>query len=256
VHPIALQLGGLTVHWYGVLVALGFVAGLWTAGRRAPHSSVSPELVADLGPWLIVGAILGARLLYVISYWQQAFAGKPWYEVFMIHKGGLVFYGGLIGSSLATILFARQKKLPLWRLADVLAPSISLGQFFGRLGCLMNGCCFGRACELPWAIHFPAEHETAGRGVHPTQLYEASLSLALYAGLAALYRRKKFDGQVFATYLVGYALVRSFVELFRGDYPALTFGVLTPAHWVSVVILVAGVILWWKLARPAASSKT
>lgn len=252
-HPIAIQLGGLSVHWYGVLVALGFLAGLWTASRRAPRDGLPAERIADLGPWLIVGAILGARLLYVISYWNQAFAGKAWYEPLMIQKGGLVYYGGLIGAALATILFARLKRLPLWPLADVLAPSISLGQMFGRLGCLMNGCCFGRACDLPWAIRYPAGHETAGQAVHPTQVYEAGLSLALYGALALLHRRKKFDGQVFAAYLLGYAVVRTVVELFRGDYRALAFGWMTPAHWISAGILVAGLVLWWKLPRRRAA---
>jgi phosphatidylglycerol:prolipoprotein diacylglycerol transferase len=113
----------------------------------------------------------------------------------------------------------------------------------------MNGCCHGRACNLPWAIHFPADHPTHGAGVHPTQLYEAALNLLLYATLAALYPRKRFDGQVFAGYLTAYALLRSFVELFRGDYSTRTFGILTPAHWVSVGILGAGLVLWWKLPR-------
>lgn len=252
-HPIAIQLGGLSVHWYGVLVALGFLAGLWTASRRAPRDGLPAERIADLGPWLIVGAILGARLLYVVSYWNPAFAGKPWYEPLMIQKGGLVFYGGLVGAALATILFARLKRLPLWPLADTLAPSISLGQLFGRLGCLMNGCCFGRACDLPWAIRYPAGHETAGHAVHPTQVYEAGLSLALYGALALLHRQKKFDGQVFAAYLLGYAVVRTVVELFRGDYRALTFGWMTPAHWISAGILVAGLVLWWKLPRRRAA---
>ena len=254
VHPIAFQLGNFSLHWYGVLVALGFVAGLWTAGKRAPLTGISAEAVTDLGPWLIVGAILGARALYVASYWEQSFAGKPFWEIFAIHHGGLVFYGGLVGAALATIVFVQRKKLALWPLADVLTPSIAIGHVFGQLGCLMNGCCYGYACELPWAIHFPAEHETHGAGVHPTQLYEASLNLALYAGLARLYRHKRFDGQVFAIYLVCYAMLRSFVEVFRGDYPARSFGVLTPAHWVSVGIFFTGVVLWWKLPRALASS--
>ena len=252
-HPIAFQLGNFSLHWYGVLVALGFVAGLWTASRRAPLTGISAQAVADLGPWLIVGAILGARALYVVSYWERSFAGKPYWEILAIHHGGLVFYGGLIGAALATILFARRRKLALWPLADVLAPSIALGHLSGRLGCLMNGCCYGSASDLPWAIHFPAEHETNGAGVHPTQIYEASLNLALYAGLARLYRGKRFDGQVFAIYLVGYALLRSLVEVFRGDYPARSFGVLTPAHWVSAGILFIGVALWWKLPRTLAA---
>src|SRR5205085_4478652 len=162
-----------------------------------------------------------------------------------------VFYGGLIGASLGYIIYARLKKFPLWKGADVLAPSIALGYFFGRIGCLMNGCCYGRVCDLPWAIHFPPGHEPYLNGVHPTEVYESLLNLGLYGALAWLYRRKKFDGQVFAAYLVSYALLRSFVEMFRGDYPQQFYlhGWITPAHLVSSVILAAGVSLLLVLRR-------
>lgn len=249
-HPIAFHFGPLTIHWYGVLVALAFLTGLWTASRRGLREGLAPEKILDLGPWLILGAISGARALYVISYWQKDFAGKPIWEIFMIQHGGLVFYGGLIGGSLACILYARAKKLPLWKLADVLSPSIALGYVFGRLGCLMNGCCYGRPTDVPWVIQFPADHETKGVPVHPTQIYDSLLSLGLYLALAWLHRRKKFDGQIFATYLVSYAFLRSFVEMFRGDYPKYYLGGwVTPAQLVSIGILAAGLVLLWKLPR-------
>ena len=249
-HPIAFQLGSLTITWYGVMVATAFLTGLWTASRRALATGISSEKVLDLGPWLIVGTIVGARALYVFSYWREQFAGQPITEVFMVWKGGLVFYGGLIGASLAAMLYARLKKLPLWRLADVLAPSIALGSVFGRIGCLLNGCCYGRECNLPWAIHFPAGHQTYPHGVHPTEVYDSLLNLVLYLALAWLYRRKKFDGEVFATYLIGYAVFRFIGEMFRGDYPQLYLGGwATPAQLVSMGILALGVVLWWVLAR-------
>src|SRR5260370_20512975 len=162
----------------------------------------------------------------------------------MVHHGGLVYYGGLIGAVLGGLIYLKWKKLPVWKVADILAPSIALGYAFGRIGCLMNGCCYGRQCALPWAIHFPSTHSTYPHGVHPTQLYESGLSLLLYAGLAWLYRRKKFDGQVFAAYLVCYAPLRSFVELFRGDYaPTQLYLVhFTPAQLVSIAILVSGLV--------------
>lgn len=258
-HPIAFRLGWLTIHWYGVMVALAFLAGLWTASRRGLRDGIPPEKIIDLGPWLILGGILGARVLYVISYWKDQFAGKPLGEIFMVWHGGLVFYGGLVGASLAGIHYLRRKKLPLWKVADVVAPSIALGYVFGRIGCLLNGCCYGRYCALPWAIRFPEGHETHLAGspatpVHPTQIYESLLNLGLYAALAWLYRRKKFDGQVFGAYLVGYAVLRSFVEMFRGDYPASQHylgGWATPAHLVSFAILAAGLALLLVLPRPA-----
>lgn len=247
---IAFQIGNFTIYWYGVLAAAGFMAGLWTASRRGVREGLPPSVLMDLGPWLIVGTVVGARAWYVVSYWQESFAGKPLWEIFMLRHGGLVYYGGLIGSCLATILFVRSKKAPLWKVADALAPSVALGHAFGRVGCLMNGCCYGRETSLPWAIHFPPSHETYPRGVHPTQLYESFLNVGLCAALAWRYRRKKFDGQIFALYLVGYALLRGFVEVFRGDYRTYYFGILTPAQIVSLGILAAGLILWWKLPAP------
>lgn len=237
------------------MIALAFLAGMWTAVRRAPLAGISGELVADLVvPWLLLGSVLGARVLYVATYWKESFAGQPWWEIFMIQRGGLVFYGGLIGASLTTIIFARVKKLPLWKLADVFAPSVALGSMFGRIGCLMNGCCFGRACDLPWAVRFPADHSTGGLPVHPTQIYDGLLNLALYLGLAWMFRhRRKFDGQIFSTFLICYAFTRSISEAFRGDYnDAHMHGVFTPAHLVSVAILITGVVFFAVLKnRPA-----
>lgn len=244
-HPIAFQIGSLTVHWYGVMMALAFIAGLWTAGRRCRIEGVPSDKVLDIGPWLIVGSILGARIFYVVSYWKESFAGQPLIEIFMIQHGGLVYYGGLLGAIAAGVLYARIRKLPLWQLADIVAPSIALGYVFGRIGCLLNGCCYGQPCSLPWAIHFPQGHETFPNGVHPTEIYDALLNLGMYGFLAWLYRHKKFRGQVFAAYLLCYAVTRSIVESFRGDYPVnhLHAG-LTPAHLVSIGIFIAGALLY------------
>ena len=187
-----------------------------------------------------------------MMFWREQFAGKPWTELLAVWRGGLVFYGGLIGAIAGTIIFASVKKLPLWKLADVLSPSIPLGYVFGRIGCLLNGCCYGKECRLPWAIHFPQGHETYPHALHPTQVYDSGLNLLFYLGLAWLYRRKKFDGQVFAVYLVGYAVLRFVVELFRGDYPPSQHYLgnwATPAQMVSLAIFVAGAVLLFFLAR-------
>lgn len=226
------------------------MAGLWTASRRAMLVGIHPETVIDAGLWLLVGTIVGARTLYVISYWNESFAGRPLTEIFMVQHGGLVFYGGLVGASLACIVFAAVKKLPLWKLADVLAPSIALGSFFGRGGCLMNGCCYGRPTTLPWGIQFPKGHETYPNYVHPTEIYDGLLNLVLYFSLAWLFRRRSFDGQVFAVYLICYAALRSFVEYFRGDYtPVHYWGGLTPGQIVSICAAIVGILLLWKLPK-------
>jgi phosphatidylglycerol---prolipoprotein diacylglyceryl transferase len=254
VHPIAFQIGKLVVHWYGVMVALAFLAGLWTATLRARREKIPGECIADVTLWLMIGAIVGARIVYVATYWKEQFADYPFPEIFAIWHGGLVYYGGLIGATIAGIIYLRWKKLPLWKVADVIAPSIALGNVFGRIGCLLNGCCYGRACSLPWAISFPADNplHPPTTPVHPTEIYDALLNFGVYLFLAWLFRRKKFDGQIFATYLLCYAVTRSFVEYFRGDYSSLHYHLgLTPAQWISVPIFVAGLALAATLSRRA-----
>jgi phosphatidylglycerol:prolipoprotein diacylglycerol transferase len=256
VHPIAFQLGPLTVHWYGVMIALAFLAGLWTATGRARRENISAEKIADVTLWLMVGAIAGARFVYVTTYWREEFANQPFTEVFMIQHGGLVFYGGFLGAAVAGIIYIRWKKMPLWKTLDVLAPSVALGSVFGRIGCLLNGCCYGRQTNLPWGLTFtnPQAHDLSGTPLgiplHPTEIYDALLNLILYGFLAWLFRRKKFDGQIFSTYLLCYAVTRSIVEYFRGDYSNLHYHLgLTPAQWISVPIFVAGLALAAVLSR-------
>jgi phosphatidylglycerol:prolipoprotein diacylglycerol transferase len=263
VHPIALQLGSLTIHWYGVMIALAFLAGLWTATRRARRDNIPGERIADLVFWIMLVGLTGARTVYVTTYWSE-FAHQPFLEIFMIQHGGLVYYGSVIGAVIAYFIYVRWKKLPGWKIADILAPSIALGNAFGRIGCLLNGCCYGRVCHLPWAVRFPNQSAAwqqhfqeglAGQGdrslpVHPAEIYDALLNLVLYFGLAWLFRRKKIDGQVFATYLIGYAIFRSLAELFRGDYPSdHIHNGLTSAQLVSIPIFVIGLALLAFLPR-------
>jgi phosphatidylglycerol---prolipoprotein diacylglyceryl transferase len=232
------------------MIALAFLAGLWTAMLRARREKIPSEQIADITLWLMVGGILGARAVYVTTYWKEEFAGQPISEIFEVWHGGLVYYGGFIGATIAGYIYIRWKKILLWKTADVLAPSIALGSVFGRTGCLLNGCCYGRPTDLPWAITFtnPQAQELSGTPLgiplHPTQIYDGLLNLALYFFLAWLFRRKKFDGQIFATYLMCYAVARAFVEHFRGDYSDLHYHLgLTPAQWIGVPIFAAGLAL-------------
>lgn len=243
---VAFELGPFTVTWYGIFVAAAFWFGTWTAARRAPRAGIQGEAIWDLLWVLIVAGIIGARALYVATYWKRDFARGPWSEILMVHHGGLVFHGGFILATLAGFAYAMWRKLPAWRLLDIFAPSVALGHAIGRLGCFVNGCCYGRRTELPWAIQYPYGYEAHGAGVHPTQIYETLLCVGLYFGLEALFRRRRFDGQVFAVYLLSYAFIRSIVELLRGDYPpdVVQFGVLTPAHWVSAGLFVLGLALY------------
>lgn len=262
-HPIAIHFWNFPIHWYGILVATGFLLGLWTASRRAWRSGIFADAVMDFAPWLMAGVIAGARILHVVTYWKDDFSRQPWTEIFMIQRGGLVFYGGFFGATIAALIYTRRKTIPLLKFADVLVPSLALGHAFGRIGCLMTGCCFGKQCSLPWAIHFPVGHDTHPKGlpatpVHPTQIYESILNFALYFFLAWLYRRKKFDGHILAAYLLCYAVLRSFVEIFRDDYkPSEYFfhGAISPGQFVSIGIFAAGLILFWTKIPQQGTSK-
>lgn len=254
--PILFRLGDLQIHSFGVLVALGFLAGLAAAAYNARRAGLKGDVVYDLAPWLVAGGLIGARLLYVVSYWQRDFAGHPLTEILAVWKGGLVYYGGLILATLTGIWRIRQMKLPLWTMADCLAPGVALGHAFGRLGCLLNGCCFGRPTTLPWGIQFPASHSTAAASLHPTQIYESLLNLMLFAALMWGFGRRRFAGQLFALYLVGYAVIRAFTEWFRGDYAFISrpaAGVFTPGQSTSLLILLAGIALFFTL-RPKPDS--
>jgi len=245
------------------MIALAFMAGLWTATLRARRENISAERIGDVVLWLMVGSILGARVVYVTTYWHEEFAGQPIFEIFAIWHGGLVYYGGLIGGIAGALAYMLWKKMPIWKTADVLAPSIALGSFFGRMGCLLNGCCYGRQTDLPWAITFtnPLAHELSNTPLnvplHPTQIYDGVLNLALYAFLAWLFKRKKFDGQIFATYLICYAILRSVVEHYRGDYSGLHYHLgLTPAQWISVPMFIIGLAMAAILSRRTEPKQT
>lgn len=244
VHPIAFELGPIRIHWYGIMVAVGVLAGLWTSLARARRTGLPTQPLVDMAPWVVIGGLIGARALFVVMFWREFFAEAPVWEVFMIYHGGLVFYGGVLGGVLAGLIYAHVKRLPVWRTADVIAPGVLLGYAFGRIGCFLNGCCYGRACELPWAVRFPAEHETGGLPVHPTQLYEAVWALVGFLVLDQFYGRRRVDGWVTGLTLVIYAVCRSVVELFRGDYPAAKYVCgLTPGQLGSIPVLVFGLLI-------------
>ncbi|NQU11876.1 prolipoprotein diacylglyceryl transferase [bacterium] len=240
-HPVFIRLGPLEIHTYGVLVAIGFALGLATAARRARISEgLRAETIYDLGVWLIVAGLAGGKLFHIVFFWPDFLLS--WQEMgWQALRVGFVFYGGLIGAALATIVYARRRNLPLAKLADACLPSVALGHAFGRLGCFFEGCCYGTACALPWAVRFPAHHPAHSYPVHPTQLYEAAGNLLLFAGLTLWYRQKRFDGQIAWLYVLGYGVIRFVVEFFRGDYAERWLGLFSASHLIAAIAAVAAV---------------
>jgi len=219
--PIAFHLGDVTITWYGVLVAVGFVVAVRRAVVAARRNGLSGQMVERLAFWVIVAAVVGSRLLYVLTDLGTYLAAPA--LVFNPREGGLVFFGGLVAAVGVSLLFVRRHRLSFARYADVSLPAVALGHAFGRVGCFAVGCCYGKeAPSLPWAVRFPASdwEQIAPVGVplHPAQLYEAGTNLVIFVGLAWWwYPRRRFDGQVGLLYLILYAVSRIVLELFRGD---------------------------------------
>src|SRR6478735_6528164 len=192
-HPILFEVGGFPVYTYGLLLAAAYLLGLQFALVRARKRGLDPNRVMDLGIWIIISALAGAKLLLLIVEFDT-FGRNPRELLTLVRSGG-VFYGGLIAAVIVALWYMRRHRLPLWTTTDVFAPGIALGHSVGRLGCLMAGCCFGRPSSLPWAITFrdPAAAANVGTPLgiplHPTQLYEAGAEL-LILGFLLLWERR------------------------------------------------------------------
>jgi len=216
-HPVLFKLGPLPIHTYGVLIALAFLAGIFLAMHEARRKGVDPERVMDLGLYILAAAIIGSRLMQV-AIEHRYYAQHP-LEIFEIWKGGLVFYGGFVMALVVSVWYLMHYRIPVWRMGDIMAPSIALGQCIGRLGCFSAGCCYGKPTDLPWAVTFTNPDSLALTGVplHPSQLYESAGALVLFGALWAYRKRTKFDGQLFWLYVLGYSVLRFFLEFLRGD---------------------------------------
>lgn len=242
-------------------MAAGFLAGMKIASRCALNAGLNPDHIANLMIWLLIGGILGSRVWYVATFWKTEFAGQPLSKIFL-QRAGFVFHGGLIGAAIVIALFLRINKLPMWKTADTLAPGIALGHAFGRVGCLMTGCCYGAPTASPIGILFtdprsPATDHCSRVGpVHPVQIYEAAVNFALSATLFWLFGKRKFDGQIFSIYLIAYGCFRFLIEHFRGDGAAKAASALTSAQLISVILIaVGGVILFSNWTKAKATPK-
>jgi phosphatidylglycerol:prolipoprotein diacylglycerol transferase len=242
-HPVLFSWGSISIFSYGLLIAAGFLIGVALARREASRVGIDPERMTDLGFYIVVAALVGSRLLYVLTN-PSHYLAHP-LEILMIWKGGLVFYGGFLGALATALVYVRRKGLPVWGTADVIAPSIAFGQFLGRLGCFFAGCCYGKACELPWAVTFrhPETLAPAGVPLHPTQLYSAAGNLMIFFFLMLLRKRKKWDGQVFWTYVFLYAVIRSIVEIFRGDFRGPEIGLLSVSQTIACFLALAAFLI-------------
>jgi phosphatidylglycerol:prolipoprotein diacylglycerol transferase len=259
-HPRLLELpwtiphfGTITVYTYGVLLAASYLLGLQLALKRARARGLDSTRVMDLGIYIIISALVGAKLLLLVTDFQT-FRNNPAELLNLVREGG-VFYGGLIVAVTVALLYITRVGLPLWTTCDVFAPGIALGHVIGRFGCFFAGCCFGKPTHVPWAITFTDPFAAANVGtplnvpLHPTQLYEAGAELLILILLLTTEKwGRKFAGRTFWLYMLLYSVSRYIIEFYRGDERG-TVGPFSTSQFVSVILAPLAIGMLFYLGR-------
>jgi phosphatidylglycerol---prolipoprotein diacylglyceryl transferase len=260
-HPILFEIAGFPVFTYGVLLAAAYLLGLQFAIIRGRKRGLDPNRTMDLGIWIIISALVGAKLLLLIVEWDTF--TRDWNELLTLARSGGVFYGGLIAAVAVALWYLRRHKMPMWTVTDAFAPGIALGHVIGRLGCLFAGCCFGKPTDVPWAITFTSQYAAQNVGtplnipLHPTQLYEAGAELLILGLLLATERKgRPFAGRTFWAYMFLYGISRFIIEFYRGD-PRGFVGTFSTSQFVSLLVVPLSLIMLFILSRrPAPAPKT
>lgn len=256
-YPKILDLGPLTIHTYGLLLALAFIAGIWLASRNAAKAKLNPDSIWNLGLIIIFSALVGAKLLLFVS--DYAYYSQNPREIFSLAtlRSSGVYYGGLLLALGASAWYLHKSKLPSWRVADITAPGIALGQAIGRIGCLSAGCCYGKPTTMPWGITFTNPYSAENVGVplniplHPTQIYESVGAFLLFIYLMWRLGRNHFTGQVILEYLGLYAALRFVIEFFRGDDDRgfVLHGLLSTSQFIGILTILGSAVAFFYLRR-------
>ncbi len=254
---------GLKIHAYGVMILLACTGALWITVWRAKRERLEASSVYGLAVWLFLGGVIGARALFVIQYPETIHSPV---DLIRSWQGGNVFYGCIMGGLVGSLIYWRRRPFPFWPMADAVAPALAVGITLGRIGCFLNGCCYGSTCDVPWAVRFPrgthawlAQIEQGvlppiaefSLPVHPTQLYAAFAGAMILAILSAYYPRRRHDGEVMALLMILYPITRWPMESLRGDEAAI-FGGMTLSQNISVGLLLLGLAFWVRLVRRSA----
>lgn len=243
--PVIISFGGLTVRWYGVMAAVGFVSAFLIMLINRKYTKLCKDQIANILITAMISGVLGSRIFYVVQNW--------WYyknhlgEVIRIDKGGLVFYGGFILALLILIVYIRKYcRADVIRVFDVMSPALALAHAFGRVGCFFNGCCFGKPADLAWSVVYKPGTIPFDRygdtPLHPVQIYETLLNIILACILFVLVRKSK-RGVAMSCYILAYGILRFVDEFFRGDHPQkdMVFDILTPAQAIGCVMIPLGI---------------
>ncbi len=259
--PVALHLGPVQIHWYGLTYLVAFGLFLWLAGRRVQRpwfaqAGWTRRDVEDMLFYGVLGVVLGGRLGYALFYKPDVYLANP-LEILAVWRGGMAFHGGLLGVIVAMALFARRRGRPFLQVMDVVAPCVPTGIAAVRIGNFINGELWGRAADasLPWAMAFPQSGSMAAK--HPSQIYQALLEgLLLFVLLWWYAQRQRARGQVAAAFVFGYGVFRFVAEFFRepDSFLGLLALGMSMGQWLCVPMMVAGAWMWWAFGRRAAGS--
>ncbi len=253
-HPIIAKLGPMTIYSYGMMVAIAFLIGIYLAKCEAARRDIKVDLIYDLTFYIVVGSLIGARLYYLLFFDPQSFLKNP-VSIFKIWQGGLAIHGAILGGIISGLIFSRLHKISFWKLADIMAPSIMLGQAIGRLGCFLNGCCFGVPTESIFGIRFPkgslADIAHRGLAVHPSQLYEFTFNLIGFFFIWSIRKKIRLSGGLFLIYLMTYNFIRIVLSGLRGDSLYIWNTDLKIAQVISGVIFVIAAALFIKRQKNA-----
>jgi len=242
---VLFQFGGVTITTYGVMLAIAFIAGIILAERRGIRYGVPKDTVGNLSLLILLGAIAGSRAFYVLTHLSD-YSGE-WQRAFYVWEGGLTFYGGVILAFLLCVIWVRKKGLSFGKLADTIAPSLALGIGIGRIGCFLNGCCFGKPSNF--GVVFPLDSPCAwelgvGVRVHPTQLYSSFAGFCIFGILLLLEKKKKFSGELLVWFFLLYSLWRFSIDFIRYYSPsAYIFPNITNNQVVSAVVFILSLIV-------------
>jgi phosphatidylglycerol:prolipoprotein diacylglycerol transferase len=243
---VIFSIGPFTVYGYGLMIAIGILAAYLVAVKRAKKYGLNADLIFDLAIWCLVGGLLGAKILYWVTILPSILADPA--MIFHDFSNGFVVYGGIIGGILCGYLFCRRKKVIFRQYFDLVMPSVALAQGFGRIGCFLAGCCYGAETDSCFHVIF-RESALAPNNVPliPTQLISSALDFAHFFVLCWFASRKKADGQVAGLYLILYSIGRFILEFFRGDLIRGSVGTLSTSQFISIFILIAGLIVFFGL---------
>lgn len=244
-YPLLIKIGSVPIHTYGVMIALGFLGGALINRWLAKKIGIDPTFMIDTTFWGMMVGLIGARFVFVLTRLPYFFADPM--SIFRVWEGGLVFYGGPIAVVIWGAWYLPKHRVNFWKFADCAIHGLVFGHILGRFGCISAGCCYGRPTGAEWGIRSYAElvePQLRGIPLHPVQLYEAVALMILLAGLLWVFHRKVFDGQVLLTYAVVYPIIRSIVEIFRGDIIRgyVIDGVLSTSQFISVLVFIAASI--------------